>query len=106
MNDPTIDDPYAVFVHGFNTVGGATANGVFFDWTVVGANGEPDGDPASVERALRQTATVNVNWTGLPPDLARSGRRRLAQRSDAGIQGLTYVSVENDEGAGYCDLVT
>ena len=33
VNDPAIDDPYAVFVHGFDTEGGHRRPDIFFDWT-------------------------------------------------------------------------
>jgi hypothetical protein len=105
QSDPNIDDPYAVFVHGYSTVGGAPANGVFFDWTVEGATGNLTVDPASINASLGETATVNTAWTGLLEGPAEKWVGAVSHSSDAGIQDLTYISVDNDAGAGYCDLV-
>ncbi len=105
LNDPDIDDPYAVFVHGFSTVGGAVANGVFFDWTVEGATGNLTVDPASVDASNGDTATVTATWTGLATGPAEKWFGAVTHSNDDGVQGITYVSVDNDEGAGYCDVV-
>ena len=32
LNDPTIDDPYVVFVHGYQTDGGLPATAILFNW--------------------------------------------------------------------------
>lgn len=103
LNDPAIDDPYAVFVHGFDTVGGAPATGVFFDWTVEGPVGNMTvSGPSSA--AIGVTGTVNVEWAGL---LSGPGEKQVGavSHSDAtGIQGLTIVNIANDAGGGYCDF--
>jgi subtilisin family serine protease len=105
LSDPNIDDPYAVFVHGFSTVGGAPANGIFFDWAVEGATGNLTVDPASISARIGQTGTVNATWTGLAEGPAEKWVGAVSHSSDAGIQGLTFISVDNDAGGGYCDLV-
>jgi len=97
------DDPYAVFVHGFETQGGAIANGFLFDWTVVDSEGNMTvTGPASA--VLGETGAVNLEWTGL---LTGPGEKQVGavSHSDAnGIVGVTVVNIVNDEGSGYCDL--
>jgi subtilisin family serine protease len=105
LNDPNIDDPYAVFVHGYATVGGALANGIFFDWTVEDATGNFTVDPASIDATIGGTGTVNTAWTGLTEGPTEKWLGVVSHSNDAGIQGLTFISVDNDAGAGYCDLL-
>lgn len=103
LNDPAIDDPYVVFVHGFNTVGGAPASGVFFDWTVVGPTGNLTvSGPTSA--AIGATGSVDVDWAGL---LTGPGEKQVGavSHSDAtGIQDLTILNIANDAGGGFCDF--
>ena len=97
------DDPYAVFIHGFNTVGGATANGFLFDWTVVDAEGNLTvTGPTSA--TLGATGTVNLTWTGLTTGPGEKQVGAVSHSDASGIRGLTIVNIENDAGAGYCDL--
>ena len=105
LSDPAIDDPYAVFVHGFSTVGGAVANAVFFDWTVEGATGNLTVDPASVNARISQTATINVEWTGLLTGPAEKWVGAVSHSSANGIEGLTMIGIDNDADGGYCDVV-
>ena len=89
--DPNdMDDPYAVFIHGFNTVGGATANGVMFDWTVIDARRQPDGGPASASATLGARLRLST-WSGPafatgPGRESRLGACPTAMRG--GVQGL------------------
>jgi hypothetical protein len=103
LNDPAIDDPYAVFVHGFNTEGGAPASGVFFDWTVEGPTGNlAVSGPSSA--SIGATGTINAEWAGL---LSGPGEKQVGavSHSDAtAIQGLTILNIANDAGGGYCDF--
>ena len=97
------DDPYAVFIHGFNTVGGATANGFLFDWTVVDAEGNLTvTGPTSA--TLGATGTVNLTWTGLTTGPGEKQVGAVSHSDASGIRDLTIVNIENDAGAGYCDL--
>jgi hypothetical protein len=105
LNDPDIDDPYAVFVHGFDTAGGATANGIFFDWTVEGPTGNLTVDPASIAATIGGSGSVTASWSGLASGPAEKWFGAVSHSNAAGIQDLTYVSVDNDEGSGFCDLV-
>ena len=102
--DPNdMDDPYVVFVHGFNTQGGALAKGVFFDWTVIGPEGNMTASgPASA--VLGQSGTVNVEWNGLFTGVGEKQVGAVSHSDDAGIKGLTIVNIENDEGFGFCDF--
>jgi subtilisin family serine protease len=104
LNDPDIDDPYLMVAHGFETVGGATASVIGFDWTVIDDEGNltVNAPPAAVRG---QTLPVELQWTGLTTG-AGSRQAGAVSHSDAnGIVGLTILNVTNDEGAGYCDLV-
>ncbi len=103
VNDPAIDDPYLVFIHGFNTEGGLPARGIMFDWTVLGpeTNMTVSGPASAV---LGQTDTVNVNWIGLLTGPGEKQAGAVSHSDDTGIQGLTIVNIENDGGAGFDDL--
>lgn len=105
LSDPNIDDPYAVFVHGFSTVGGATANAVFFDWTVEGAVGNLTVDPETINARIGQTGTVNAAWTGLTSGPTEKWVGAVSHSSANGIEGLTMIEVDNDPDGGYCDVV-
>jgi hypothetical protein len=97
-------DPYAVFVHGFATQGGAVANGIMFDWTVVDSEGNMTvSGPTSA--VLGGTGTIDVAWTGLPTGAGEKQVGAVSHSDASGIQGLTIVNIENDAGLGYCDLV-
>jgi hypothetical protein len=106
LNDPNIDDPYAVFVHGFNTVGGAVAKGIFFDWTVGGKVGNLTVAPASAGVAIGDTLTITASWTGLLGGPGEKWFGAVRHDNENGPQDLTYVSIDNDADAGYCDIVT
>ena len=97
------DDPYVVFVHGFNTVNNADAGSFMFDWTVLGPEGNMTAlGPASA--AIGTTGTVNVEWTGLFTGIAEKQVGAVSHSDDAGIQGLTIVNIDNDGDAGYSDI--
>ena len=107
INDPNIDDPYLVLVHAFETEGGEPATYVLFDWTDP-AVGPDLGNmtvtaPASAE--LGQTGTVNINWSGLLSGAAAKYLGAVSHSDPAGIQELTIVSIDNDEGGGFCDII-
>ena len=74
------DDPYAVFIHGFNTVGGATANGFLFDWTVVDDEGNMTvTGPTSATLGATGTVNLDVDRPHHRPG-REAGRCRVAQR--------------------------
>jgi len=105
LNDPNIDDPYAVFVHGFDTVGGAVANGIFFDWAVEGDAGNMTLDPSSVAAHTGDSATITASWTGLLEGPGEKWFGAVTHHDESGSQDLTYVNVDNDADGGYCDIV-
>ena len=103
LNDPTIDDPYAVFIHGFNTAGGVPATSILFDWTVLGAEGNLSvSGPASA--VIGQQGTINVDWAGLLTGPAEKQVGAVSHSDGTGIKDLTIVNIENDAGGGYCDF--
>ncbi len=107
LNDPAIDDPYLVFVHAFETEGGLPANYILFDWT------DPAVDPdlGNMTVSGPSTATVGgsgvvqINWAGLLSGAAAKYLGAVSHSDSAGIQDLTIVSIENDEGGDFCDLI-
>jgi len=104
LSDPTIDDPYIVFAHGFETAGGADATSILFDWTVLGPEGNMTATgPASA--VVGQTGTVDVAWTGLLTGPAEKQVGAVSHSDATGIQGLTIVNIANDAGGGFCDLL-
>jgi len=104
VSDDAIDDPYVVFVHGFNTAGGAPAQSILFDWTVIDDAGNMTvTGPSSA--TLGETATIDLQWTGLSTGPGAKQAGAVSHNDDNGIIGLTIVNIENDAGAGYCDLV-
>ncbi len=105
LNDPSIDDPYVVFVHGYNTVGGAPATGIFFDWAAEDATGNLTVDPTDVDAHIGETATLDVSWSGLAEGPGEKWFGAISHSDASGVHGVTYVDVENDAGGGYCDLV-
>ncbi len=103
ISDDAIDDPYVLFVHGFNTAGGAPAQGFLFDWTVIDAEGNMTvSGPASA--VIGQTASIDVEWAGLPTGPGEKQAGAVSHSDDSGIIGLTIVNIANDAGGGYCDL--
>jgi hypothetical protein len=105
VNDPAIDDPYAVFVHGYDTAGGAGANTLFFDWTVEGPTGNLTVDPETVEATIGSSATVNANWTGLMEGAGFKYYGAVSHSDPNEIKTITQVDVDNDGDGGYCDIV-
>ncbi len=107
LNNPAIQDPYAVFVHGFNTaggVGGPPAQFLLFRHQVGPAVGNMTVmGPASA--VVGATGTVNVNWAGLATGPGAKQAGAVMHSDAAAIQGLTIVNIENDPGAGFCNLV-
>jgi subtilisin family serine protease len=104
VSDDTIDDPYVVFVHGFNTVGGAPATSILFDWFALDDLGNLTVTaPASASSG--DTGTVDLQWAGLPTGPGEKQAGAVSHSDANGVIGLTIVNIENDEGAGFCDLV-
>jgi subtilisin family serine protease len=103
-NDPAIDDPYAVFIHGYNTAGGAPASSIFFDWTVEGPVGNlVVSGPSTAE--LAQDGTIDLQWSGLMSGPAFKYRGGVSHSDGTTIQDATWVEIDNDAGGGFCDFV-
>ncbi len=86
VNDPTIDDPYAVFVHGYNTAGGAPATSIFFDWTVEGPVGNLTvTGPTTAE--IAQEGTIDLQWSGLLSGAADKYRGAASHSDGVGDPG-------------------
>ncbi len=106
LNDPAIDDPYLVFVHGYETAGGAPARFVLLDWTFPGVLGDEGNmtvtGPSSA--TLAADATIGVQWSGLSSGPGARQLGAVSHQDGSGIKELTVVSIENDAGADYADL--
>jgi subtilisin family serine protease len=94
---------YIAVVHGWQT-DGPDANYTLFDWSVSATPAPGVGDfPLSVDGApasatLGASGTVDISWD-VSSDTATSGRKYLGAVShsdDAGLIGLTVVSVEDE----------
>jgi subtilisin family serine protease len=89
------DDPYVLFVHGFNTVGDALASGIMFDWTVLGPEGNMTvTGPSSA--SLGATETIDVSWTGLATGPGEKQVGSVSHNASSGVVGLTTVNIDND----------
>jgi subtilisin family serine protease len=103
-NDPAIEDPYVVIVHGFATQRSRTAQFVQFDWSVGPALGNMTvSGPSTAVRG--QSGTVNVNWNGLATGPGAKQVGAVSHTGGGGVQGLTILNIANDAGGGFCDVV-
>ena len=83
---------------------GADANGIFFDWTAEDATGNLTVDPESVAAQVGDTGSITASWTGLLEGPGEKWFGAITHENEAGPQGLTYVSVDNDPDGGFCDI--
>jgi subtilisin family serine protease len=103
-NNPSITDPYLVFVHGYET-DGPSAEVLLFSWTVGlvdDAGNMTVSAPGSA--TIGATETVTIDWSGL---FTGPGGKQLGaiSHSDAdGLQELTLINITNDPGASICDF--
>jgi len=105
VNDPNIDDPYAVFIHGYNTAGGAPATSIFFDWTVEGPVGNLTVTGPTTAQ-IAQEGTIDLQWSGLMSGAAFKYRGAASHSDGVAIQDATFIEIDNDAGGGYCDLIS
>ncbi|MEO0578955.1 MAG: hypothetical protein AAFZ58_09715, partial [Pseudomonadota bacterium] len=105
MNDPAIDDPYLIFAHGFNTEGGAPADGILFV-NSVGVVDDAGNLSVTAPNAatIGATETIDFSWTGLPVGVGAKQLGAISHSDANGIQGLTVIDVTNDAGFGICDF--
>ena len=99
------DDPYVVFVHGFNTQGGAIGkeHPVRLDRDRFRRKHDDHGAGQRSARADR----AGQPWSGAGL-LTGPGEKQVGAVSHSdptGIAGVTVVNIENDAGSGFCDLV-
>ena len=104
VQDDAIDDPYVVFVHGFATAGGALAQAIQFDWLAADDLGNLT-VTGPTTATVGQTAAVDLQWAGLPTGPGEKQFGAVSHSDANGVVAVTGVSVENDEGGGFCDLV-
>ena len=104
LNDPSIQDPYLVFAHGFNTDGGLPSDLLLFDWTfgVVDDAGNLTVS-APTTATIGDTETLTINWAGLNSGLAFRQLGAISHSDDNGIQDLTLININNDSGS-ICDF--
>ena len=106
LSDPSGQDAYILFLHAFETEGGAPAGLALFDWTFPGP-GPDEGNmtvtgPASA--AIGQTGTLDVSWEGLTTGPGAKQVGAISHNDATGPIDLTSVNIANDEGADFCDL--
>ncbi|MEM9171185.1 MAG: hypothetical protein AAGA84_00615, partial [Pseudomonadota bacterium] len=51
-----------------------------------------------------ETAPITINWSGLPTGIFNKQIGAISHSDANGIQNLTIIDIENDEGASICDL--
>ncbi len=104
VDDPSTDaDGYVLFVHAFETEGGAPASIFAFDWAAnVDENNMEASGPASA--TIGGTGTVEVTWSGLPTGVAEKQVGAISHNNATGPLGVTSVNVANDGEAGYEEL--
>jgi hypothetical protein len=54
---------------------------------------------------IQGTGAININWAGLLDGAAAKYLGAVSHSDSAGIQELTVIGIDNDEGAGFCDLI-
>lgn len=88
------DGTWSVYVHGWQTAPGTSADYVLSTWIVPPAGGGSLSlDSAPTTAIAGATGTVQVSWTGLAPDGAYLG---AVSHSDAdGVMSLTLVDVHS-----------
>lgn len=106
LNDPNIDDPYLVFVHGFETEGGLPAEYALFvsSFGVVDDAGNLDITSAPASATLGSSQPIDFEWAGLQTGVGFKQLGAISHSDANAIQGLTLISIENDDGFGLCDI--
>lgn len=103
-SDPSIDDPYLMFIHGYQTQDGLPTNVIYFQSILNVADDLGNLTVTAPSTAvLGETATVTADWAGLSTG---SGFKQIGaiSHSDAvGIQDLTILKFDNDPGGSICD---
>ncbi len=104
VQDDAIDDPYIVVLHGYQTAGGALAQAIQFDWLAADDLGNLT-VTGPTTATIGQSATVDLQWAALPTGPGEKQVGAVSHSDANGVVGVTSVSIVNDEGSGFCDLV-
>lgn len=105
-NDPSIFDPYVLFLHGFETDGKLPADVISFDWKfgVVDDAGNLTLTQAPGAATIGATETIAFEWAGLGEGLAAKQLGAISHSDADGIQALTLIDVTNDTGSTIFDF--
>jgi len=97
-------DFYLVFIHGFETDGPA-ADVILFNhaFDVVDDRGNMTVSAPS-SASIGETATLEVDWSGLPFGPGWKQLGAISHSDASGVQDLTLINIENDAGFTLCDL--
>jgi hypothetical protein len=104
-DDGTDDDAYFLVIHGYETQGGQDANLVLFNWAPVADEGNMT-VTAPPDASIGQTESVEVSWTGLSTGAGAKQVGAISHNDGSGMLDATAIEITNDEGSGFCDLVT
>ncbi|MEL6870599.1 MAG: S8 family serine peptidase, partial [Pseudomonadota bacterium] len=102
--DETVDNPYLLFVHAFDTELDTT-NLFYFDQQFGIDNDTGTLTVDAPDTAVsRETAPVTIEWSGLPTGPLEKQIGAISHSDANGIQNLTVIEIENDQGATICDF--
>jgi hypothetical protein len=106
VNDPTIPDPYVIFLHGFDTEGGQPADVIqfFHEFGLVDDAGNMTITSAPGSAVLGETGTINYEWSGLNEGVGAKDLGAISHSDASGILDITIIDIQNDEGFGICDF--
>lgn len=104
QNDPNIPDPYLVFAHGFET-DGPDADVILFNHAF-GVVDDRDNMTVSAPSSatIGETAALEVQWFSLPVEPGSKQLGAISHSDASGVQDLTLINIENDEGFTLCDF--
>ncbi len=97
-------DFYLVFTHGYET-DGPVADVILFDhvFGVVDDRGNMTVSAPS-SASIGETATLEVDWFGLPFGPGSKQLGAISHSDASGVQDLTLINIENDAGFTLCDF--
>ncbi|MFK8052203.1 MAG: S8 family serine peptidase [Woeseiaceae bacterium] len=102
--DPVAQNPYLLFIHAFDTEA-ADSTLIYFDQqfgVVDDAGNLTVTGPATAETGV--TAPVTVDWADLPTGPFAKQLGAISHSDANGIQNLTIIDIENDQGVSICDF--
>ncbi len=104
-DDGTVDDAYFLIIHGYETQGGQDANLVLFNWAPIADEGNMT-VTAPADASIGQTEAVDISWTGLSTGAGAKQVGAISHNDGSGMLDATAIEITNDDGLGFCDLVT